>query len=90
VTAELPSLDNASSNGFVPHNRSMCDLLLVLELFGCSGWLLGQEGELPGCSDASIDFLPVGCSNGTVVVVVVVAEETTSGTGADADAGDLE
>jgi hypothetical protein len=28
----------------------MHDLLLVLELLGHSGWVLGQEGELPGCS----------------------------------------
>jgi hypothetical protein len=64
----------------------MCDLLLALELLGCSGWLLGQEGEVPGCSDTGTDFLPVGCSDGTAV------GETASGTAAgdDADAGDLE
>ena len=67
----------------------MHDLLLVLELLGYSGWLLGQEGELPGYSDAGTDFLPVGCSDGTTVVA---AEETASRTGADAnaDAGDHE
>jgi hypothetical protein len=53
----------------------MHDLLLALN----SGWLLGQEGELPGYSDAGTDFLPTGCSNGTA------AEEIASGTGADAD-----
>jgi hypothetical protein len=64
----------------------MHDLLLVLGLLGHSSWLLGQEGELPGCSDAGTDFLPVGCSDGTAA-----AEETASGTGAgaDASAGDL-
>jgi hypothetical protein len=64
----------------------MHGLLLALELLGCSGWLLGQEGEVPGCSDADTDFLPVGCSNGTAAA----AEETASGTaaaGSDADAG---
>jgi hypothetical protein len=63
----------------------MHDLPLVLVLLGHSGWVLGQEGELPGCSDAGTDFLPAGCSNGTAAA----AEETTSGTGAgvDADAG---
>jgi hypothetical protein len=60
----------------------MHDLLLVLGLLGHSGWLLGQEDELPGCSDTSTNFLPTECSNGTAVVV---AEETASGTGA----GDL-
>ena len=55
-----------------------------MELVGYSGWLLGQEGELPGYSDASTGFLQVGCSDGTDVA----AEETTSGSGADA--GDLE
>ena len=43
----------------------MCGLLLALELLGCSGWLLGQEGELPGCSDVGTDFLPAECSDGT-------------------------
>jgi hypothetical protein len=60
--------------------------LLALALLGCSGWLLGQEDGLPGCSDADIDFLLAGCSNGTSAV----AEETASGTaavGSDAGAG---
>jgi hypothetical protein len=62
----------------------MHDLLLVLGLLGHSGWLLGQEDELPGCSDAGIDLLLTGCSDGTATAV---AEETASSTGADADAG---
>jgi hypothetical protein len=67
----------------------MHDLLLVSELLGHSGWLRGQEDELPGCSDAGIDFLLAGCSDGTAA-----AEETASGTVAagsddDAGAGDL-
>jgi hypothetical protein len=67
----------------------MHDFLLALALLGCSGWLLGQEDGVPGCSDADIDFLPAGCSDGTAA-----AEETTSGTaivGSDTDAsvGDL-
>jgi hypothetical protein len=67
----------------------MHDLLLALGLLGHSGWVLGREGELPGCSDAGTDFLPAGCSDGTAAA----AKETASGTGADADAdagaGDL-
>jgi hypothetical protein len=66
----------------------MHDLLLVLELLGYSGWLLGQEGELPGYSDVATDFLPIGCFDDTVAAA---AEETASSTsaGADAGAGDL-
>ena len=66
----------------------MHDLLLVLGLLGHSGWLLGQEDELPGCSDAGTDFLPAECSDGTAAAAA--AEETASGTvaaGSDADAG---
>jgi hypothetical protein len=64
----------------------MHDLLLVLGLLGHSGWLLGQEDELSGCSDTGTDFLQVGCSDGTVAAAT---EGTASGTGAGADAGDL-
>jgi hypothetical protein len=67
----------------------MHDLLLVLGLLGHSGWLLGQEDELPGCSDVDTDFLSAECSD----VTTVAAKETASGTGAGADAdagaGDL-
>jgi hypothetical protein len=63
----------------------MHDLLLELGLLGHSGWLLGKEDELPGCSDAGTDFLPAKCSNSTAAA----AEKTASGTGADADAGEL-
>jgi hypothetical protein len=65
----------------------MHDLLLVLGLLGHSGWLQGQEDELPGCSDVGTNFLPAECSDGTAAATA--AEETASGTGAsvDADAG---
>jgi hypothetical protein len=74
----------------VPHSGNMHDFLLALTLLGCSGWLLGQEDELPGCSDAGIDFLLAGCSDGTAAA----AEETASGiaaggSNADVGAGDL-
>ena len=62
----------------------MHDLLLVLGLLGHSGWLRGQEDELPGCSDIGTDFLLAECSDGTAAAAV--AEETASGTGAGADA----
>ena len=82
-------MGNDSPNGLVPHSGNMHDFLLAMTLLGCASWLLGQEGELPGYSDAGTDFLPVGCSDGTTVAAF--AEETTSGTGvgADAGAGDL-
>jgi hypothetical protein len=79
-------LGNDLLNGLVPHSGNMHDLLLALELFGCSDWLPGQEGEMSSCSDASTDFLLVGCSDGTAAA----AEETASGTtaaGSNADAG---
>jgi hypothetical protein len=64
----------------------MHNFLLALALLGCSGWLLGQEDGLPGCSNTCIDFLLTGSSDGTVAA----AEETASGTAvvdSDADAG---
>jgi hypothetical protein len=57
----------------------MHDLLFVLGLLGHSGWLRGQEDELPGCSDAGIDFLLASCSDGTAA----------TGSDDDAGAGDL-
>jgi hypothetical protein len=65
AAAELLSLGNDSPNGLVPHSGNMRGLLLALELLCCSGWLLGQEGEVPGCSDAGTDFLLADCSDGT-------------------------
>jgi hypothetical protein len=79
----LFSLGNDLPNGLVPHSGNMHDFLVALALLGCSGWLLGQEDGLLGCSDAGIDFLLAGCSDSTA------AEETASGTaaaGSDADA----
>jgi hypothetical protein len=57
VTVELLSLDSSSPSGFVLHRRSMHDLLLALELLGYSGWTLGQEGRVFGCSNAGIGGL---------------------------------
>jgi hypothetical protein len=64
-------------------------LLLALELLGCSGWLLGQEGDVPGCSDADTDFLPTGCSDGTAAAEETVSSTAAVGSGVDAGAGDL-
>ena len=69
----------------------MHDLLLVLGLLGHSGWVLGQEDELHGCSDAGTDFLPTGCFDGTAIAAAATEETASStGVGADTDAGDLE
>jgi hypothetical protein len=87
ATAELPSLDSASPSGFVPHNRSTHGLLLALELLGCSGWLLGQEGEVLGCSDAGTNFLRVGCSDGIADAAAEETASSTAGGGANVDAG---
>ena len=65
----------------------MHDFLLALALLGCSGWLLGQEDGVPGCSDADIDFLPASCSNS---IAAATAEETASGTAAAGSAGDTD
>jgi hypothetical protein len=67
----------------------MHDLLLALELLGCSGWLLGQEGGVLGCSDADIDFLPAGCSGGNAAAEETASGTTAAGSDADARAGDL-
>jgi hypothetical protein len=60
----------------------MHDFLLELALLDCSGWLLGKEDGMPGCSSAGNDFLLAGCSDGTAAV-----EETSSSTAAGSDAG---
>jgi hypothetical protein len=67
----------------------MRDLLLEMELLDCSGRLLGQEGELPSCSDTGTDFLPAGCSDGTAAAAEETASDTAAGADADAGAGDL-
>jgi hypothetical protein len=67
----------------------MHDFLLELALFDCSSWLLGQEDKLPSCSNAGIDFLLAGCSNGIVVATEKTASGTAAGSDTDAGAGDL-
>jgi hypothetical protein len=67
----------------------MHDLLLALKLLGCSGWLLGQEGEVPGCSDVDTDFLPAGCSDDIAATEETASSTAGGGSDADAGAGDL-
>jgi hypothetical protein len=54
-------------------------------------WLLGQEGELPSCSDVGTDFLHAGCSDGTAATATAeeIASDTAASVDADAGAGDL-
>jgi hypothetical protein len=89
VVAELLSLDSSSPSGFVLHSISMHGLLLALGLLGHSGWVLGQEGELSGCSDVGTDFLPAGCSDGTASATTAEETASSTGVGANADIGDL-
>jgi hypothetical protein len=49
-------LDNASPNGLALHNGNMLCLLLSLGLLDCSGWLLGQEDEVPADSASGTNF----------------------------------
>jgi hypothetical protein len=89
-TAELLSLGSDSSSDLVPHDGNIHDLPLALALPGCSGWLLGQEGEVPGCSGVGTDFHLAGCSDGTVVATEGTASDTDAGADAGDDAGALE
>jgi hypothetical protein len=63
----------------------MHDFLLALELLGCSGWLLGQEGEVSGCYDIDTDFLPAGCSDSTTATEEIAS--CTAAGDSDADVG---
>jgi hypothetical protein len=85
-------LGNDSPSGLVLHNGNMCDILLALELLGCSGWLLGQEGKVSDCSDAGTDFLLASCSDGTVAATEGTVSDTAAGADVDVGArvGDLE
>jgi hypothetical protein len=80
---EPPSSNNASPNGPALHNGSILCLLLALGLLDCSGWLLGQEDEVPDYSTSGTDFLLASCSRGTTAV----AEGTASGSATKVDVG---
>jgi hypothetical protein len=55
---------------------------LELGLLDCSGWLLGQGGEVPANSASRTDLLLTDCSGDSAAG----AEGTTSETAAEADA----
>jgi hypothetical protein len=69
ATGELSS-GNAMLSGLVPQSGNILGLLLTLGLLGCSNWLLGQEGEVLGCSASDIGFPNVGC----VAVMLLLRE----------------
>jgi hypothetical protein len=83
TTAELPSLDNALPNGLALHNRNMLCVLLALGLLDCSGWLLGQEDEVPADSASGTDFLLCDCSSDTAADAKGTASKTAAEVGAD-------
>ena len=56
VAAGLLSSGNATPSGLVPHSGNIHGLLLALRLSGFSDWLLGHEGEVPGCSVSGTGF----------------------------------
>jgi hypothetical protein len=87
LSAAAPSsLGNASPSGLVLHSGSILCLLLVLGLLGCSDSLLGQEGEVPGCSASDTGYLSAGCSDDTAAAEGT-ASETAPSTSVDSDAG---
>jgi hypothetical protein len=65
TVAEMLSLGNATPSGLVLHNGNILGLLVALGLSDYSDYLLGQEGEVPGCFVSGTDFHPVGCAGGT-------------------------
>jgi hypothetical protein len=84
-------LGNDPPSDLVPHSGNIHDILLALALPNCFGWLLGQEGEVSGCSEASTDFLLTGCSDGTVVVATEgTASDTAASADVDAEAGAID
>jgi hypothetical protein len=87
TAAELLSLGNATPNGLVLHSGNILGLLLALGLPSCFDWLLGQEGEAPGCSVADTSFLPIGCSGGTAATAEGTASETAFDADIDSSAG---
>jgi hypothetical protein len=54
----------------------MLCLLLALGLLDCSGWLLGQEYEVPADSASRTDFLLSDCSGDSAAGAEGTASET--------------
>jgi hypothetical protein len=56
---------------------------LELVLLGCSGWLLGQGGEVPADSASGTDFLLTDCSGDSTAGAEGTASEIAAEAGAD-------
>jgi hypothetical protein len=69
----LLSLGNDSPSDLVPHSGNIHGLLLALEMLGCSSWLLGQEGEVSGCSGSTAVAVAEGTASDTVAGVIANA-----------------
>jgi hypothetical protein len=61
----------------------MLGLLLALGLLDYSGWLLGQEGEVPVDSASGTDFLLTDCSGNSAADAEGTTSETAIEAGAD-------
>jgi hypothetical protein len=79
----MPSSDIASPNGLALHNGNMLCLCFELGLLDCSGWLLGQGGEVPADSTSGTDLLLTGCSGDPTTGAEGTASETATEAGAD-------
>jgi hypothetical protein len=79
----MPSLGNASPNDLALHNGNMLCLRLALGRLDCSGWLLGQGGEVPTDSALGTGFLLSDCSDGSAADAEGTASETAAEAGAD-------
>jgi hypothetical protein len=76
-------LDNVLPNGLALHNGSMLCLLLAMGLLDCSGWLLGQEDEVPADFASVIDFLLSDYYGDTAANAKGTASETAAEAGID-------
>jgi hypothetical protein len=61
----------------------MLCLCLALGLLDCSGWLLGQGGEVPADSASGTDFIMSDCSGDSASDAEGTAFETTAEAGAN-------
>ena len=85
TAAGLPSSDIASPSGLALHSGNMPCFQLELVLPDCSAGLLGQEGEVPGCSASDTDYLPAGCADDTAAAAAGTVSETAADADADSD-----
>jgi hypothetical protein len=78
TAAGLPSSDIASSNGLALHNGNMLCFHPELVLLDFSGWVLGQEDEVPADSTSRTDLLLADCSGDSAAGAGGTASETAA------------